>query len=415
MHRIRPFLFWTHLVVGLAAGALILLMSVTGVLLGFERQMIAWIDGVPRIERAAGPAEPGGIDTALARAGVATGDVASLLIRRDPTLPVTVRFRDRERAAALLDPSRGALLPAREPGAGQRYFSALRRWHRWVGAQGGELRASMKAATGAANLAFLGLILSGLVLWWPRRWTPARLRTTLVPSVSAHGKARDFNWHHSFGFWSALPLALVVASGVFISYQWPGRLLDRWLGSPEERAAAIAAATRPAEPARGAAAGARADARASTGADRTAGAAAATVPLEPLLAAARAAHPEWQQLTLTLGAPRDSVARVAVAEGNTYRPDLRTTLTLRTADASLVDAQGYDDLSLSRRIRAWVRFGHTGEVFGVVGQLVATLVTGVGAVLVWTGVALSWRRFVAWRGRRRREAPRLVLAGDRAG
>ena len=40
----RSFLFWPHLVCGVAAGIIILIMSATGVLLTYEKQMIAWTD-----------------------------------------------------------------------------------------------------------------------------------------------------------------------------------------------------------------------------------------------------------------------------------------------------------------------------------------------------------------------------------
>ncbi len=417
---IRRLLFWAHLVAGLLAGSVILLMSVTGVLLGFERQMIAAVDGTPRIATPEAPRLP--IDSALTRAGIAAGDVASLLVRRDPAMPVTVRFHERGRAALLLDPTLGTASATPEPGRGQRLFSALRRWHRWVGAGTGEVRASMKRITGAANLAFLGLVLSGLWLWWPRHWSWTRWRATAVPSIGRPGRARDFNWHHSLGFWSAIPLAFVVATAVFISYQWPGRWLDRLLGSPAERAAATApraeeraAAVVPRTEAPGAAIAARTDARADatdTPRDAAAAAPVPTAPIAALLAAASAAHPAWQQFTLTLPAAPREPARVVVAEGNTYRPDLRTTLVLDRETAAVREAIGYSDLSASRRIRAWVRFGHTGEVFGIPGQLLAIFVSAVGAVLVWTGFALSWRRFRSWL---RRGAPARARHGSAAG
>ena len=41
-----------------------------------------------------------------------------------------------------------------------------------------------------------------------------------------------------------------------------------------------------------------------------------------------------------------------------------------------------------RKARTWLRFAHTGEVYGLAGQTVAGLVTAGGAVLVWTGLAL---------------------------
>src|SRR5690606_2251171 len=40
----RKILFWCHLTAGVAAGIVILIMSVTGVLLAYERQMLEWAD-----------------------------------------------------------------------------------------------------------------------------------------------------------------------------------------------------------------------------------------------------------------------------------------------------------------------------------------------------------------------------------
>lgn len=396
--RLRSLLFWVHLAIGVSASALILVMCVTGFLLGFERQSIAAIDGTVTVSRISGATRLP-LDSLLARHALARDDVATVVLRREPERPVTIRFRDRDRAAMQFDPWSGASLPSPPAGKGQAFFSALRRWHRWVGATGERWRARFRAATGAANLAFLFLIVSGLFLWWPRRWTRARLAATALPQLSAKGKARDFNWHHSFGLLAALPLALVVGSGVFISYQWPGRLLDRWLGSAAEQVAArqpvAAPRGRDAAPAANAASP---EARVRADAGRT-DAGRADAGLAAAIADAERRHPDWTQLTVTLPAPRDSVLRIAVAAGNTYRPDLRHTLTFDRGSAAFLGSTGYAQLSVSRRIRAWVRFGHTGEVFGIGGQLIATLVTAIGAVLVWTGLALTWRRFRQWRSR----------------
>jgi uncharacterized iron-regulated membrane protein len=284
----------------------------------------------------------------------------------------------------------------------------MRRWHRWVGATGGEWRTRLKAVSGAANLGFVLLILSGLWIWWPRRWTWSSLRSVLWFRGGLGAKARDFNWHNTIGFWSAIPLLLVVVSGVFISYQWPGRWLDRALGSPEERLAAMTASAPGARGEGGAASnsGGRVAQGRSGNRDSAALDSAPTVvevptaPLASYLQAATSAKPDWSLITITVPTPDDTAATVAVAEGNTYRPDLRSTLTLNRADARLLANRDYASLSAARKIRAWVRFGHTGEVFGLFGQTIATLVSAGGAVLVWTGIALSWRRFRAWRGRR---------------
>ena len=55
-----------------------------------------------------------------------------------------------------------------------------------------------------------------------------------------------------------------------------------------------------------------------------------------------------------------------------------------------------DDITqqnLGRRLRMYSRFLHTGELFGLIGQTVAALCTLAAILLVWTGLALAWRRF----------------------
>ena len=42
--KIRTFLFWLHLACGVVAGTVSLIMSVTGALLTYQRQITAWAD-----------------------------------------------------------------------------------------------------------------------------------------------------------------------------------------------------------------------------------------------------------------------------------------------------------------------------------------------------------------------------------
>ena len=57
-----------------------------------------------------------------------------------------------------------------------------------------------------------------------------RCATSSGSSGGLAGKARDFNWHNTIGFWSAIPLAIIVAGGVVISYPWATALVYRAYG-----------------------------------------------------------------------------------------------------------------------------------------------------------------------------------------
>ncbi|MGW8369240.1 MAG: PepSY domain-containing protein, partial [Gammaproteobacteria bacterium] len=57
--------------------------------------------------------------------------------------------------------------------------------------------------------------------------------------------------------------------------------------------------------------------------------------------------------------------------------------------------QPFESQSPGRRARSWVRFLHTGEALGIVGQTIAGLVSLTTLVMVWTGLALAYRRLIS--------------------
>ena len=89
-----------------------------------------------------------------------------------------------------------------------------------------------------------------------------------------------------------------------------------------------------------------------------------------------------------------------IDQGTAASRSKRGTLTLDRATGAVVKWEPFASNSPGRRLRTMLRFAHTGEVLGLPGQTIAGIASAGGAVLVYTGLALSLRRFVAWRRRR---------------
>ena len=70
-------------------------------------------------------------------------------------------------------------------------------------------------------------------------------------------------------------------------------------------------------------------------------------------------------------------------------------------------AVSFGERSAGLRARVWLRFLHTGEAFGLVGKVAATLASAASLVLVYTGVMLSIHRFFRKGRRRRAQAPMI--------
>jgi len=236
MKRLRTIVFWTHLAAALSAGVVIFIMSVTGALLAFQPQILEVIErGVRRVEPAPG-AQRMSIEAIVRAAAAARPDAqpTGVTLESDPAVSALVAFGP---AGNLwVNPYTGAVLGAGSVRA-RGVFRTLTDWHRYL-AISGEGRARARAITGASNLAFLGLAISGVFLWWPRKWTGTRLRTVTTFDWKARGKARDFNWHNVIGFWSAAVLIVLTATATVISYPWATNLVYRVTGNtPPERAA----------------------------------------------------------------------------------------------------------------------------------------------------------------------------------
>jgi uncharacterized iron-regulated membrane protein len=391
----RSFLFWIHLSAGLVAGSIIAVMSFTGAALAFEHEIVEWAErDVRRVKEGSG--EQRSIDDLLARVReVAPADSkpAGVTVSRDPRDAVAVSY-GRE-GTYYVDPYTGDVRPPTTTRTHD-FMHLMEDWHRRL-ALTGDNRDTGRAITGACNAAFLVLALTGLYLWWPRQWTRRFLRPALWFNGSS-GKARDWNWHNVIGFWSLPVLIVLTATGMVISYRWASDLPYRLVGEQP--------------PVQGGPAAPGAD---NLAIERPEG--ATRLSYAGALAAIRQAVPSWQSITLREGLPRrrggpGAGAGIQPGQADT-RPAKRApqpysaTVTADDGTPSFSPAQlvinpftgavlsnsGYADLTPGRKIRTWLRFLHTGQALGWFGQFIAALACLGGLVLVYTGFALSWRRF----------------------
>ncbi len=400
--KLRTVLFWPHLIAGVVAGAVILLMSVTGVLLTYERQLIRWSDSHLRSDVPGSGAARLPVEALLQTLRRDHPDLQPSAITvgaaADATVAVTVPGRTLH-----LDAYSGRLLGEGATGVRQ-LMSELRAWHRWL-AMDGDSRPLGKAIAGWSNVLFLFIVASGIYLWFPRKWTWPSVRAVTWFRGGLRGKARDFNWHNVIGVWSAVPLFIVVLSAVPISFRWASDAVYRTVGEdPPAPGGGRGGAAAGAAGNRAAAAGGR-DAPAADEADG----ALAAAGLNQLWRRAEQQVPGWRTINLRLPeSPRAPVV-FAIDQGDGGQPQLRSTLTLDRATGEVVTYEHFASLTLGRRIRNVMRFAHTGEVLGIPGQTVAGLVSAGGVVLVWTGIALALRRMTGWI-RRRRERPPVIRA-----
>jgi uncharacterized iron-regulated membrane protein len=377
--RFRSVLFWLHLVAGLVCGLIIALLCLTGTVLAFEKELIAWAERDAR--QIAAPA-PGmtrlGVEELSTRlqAAYPAARPGNIVLARDPL--TAVAFPVSRTEGYHVNPYTGEV---RQPAsfAMGRFMQGTLELHRYLGLSG-ESRPHGRLATGIANLSFAFLAVSGLVLWWPRSLNWRALRPALWFTPNLAGRSRDWNWHNTVGFWCAPVLILLTLTALPISFRWAAELTYTLTGTPlpasgpQSSGAPPPAATVPVP---------AVDAR--------------PVSRDVLIETVQRTLPAWQTITFRFAhnpdAAKPQPASFTVREAGTWPRTATTSLQFDPFTGTLLQRDGYADLSPARKVRAWSRYLHTGEALGGWAQFIAAIACLGGGFLVYTGFALAARRF----------------------
>ncbi|MGZ0708253.1 PepSY-associated TM helix domain-containing protein [Coraliomargarita sp. W4R53] len=218
MKRFRTIIFWAHLCIGVAAGTIIALLCFTGAVLAFEDDFIAAAEKSSVTLDVAANAERKEVDELVHLAQQAEPDATftQLVISSDPA--AAWRLNIGRRDFRYINPYTGELWQSEAQGLRDFFFFNFE-LHRWLVLQDAS-RDTGRMITNVANVGFFFLCASGFYLWFPRVWRWKAFRAVLLLKPSAKGKARDFNWHNFFGFWALIPLILMILTGSFFYYDW---------------------------------------------------------------------------------------------------------------------------------------------------------------------------------------------------
>ncbi len=333
-----------HRWIGLTLGLVVLLSAMTGAGMAFRKQLDPLL--YPSNFKAVGCARGLPLDSLVERAIAAHPGRDVDYVRLRAGLPVIVRFTDKQ--SLFLDRCSGAVTGSQNRYAG--LFGWLEFIHRgqWL-AQGGWLM-------GAGALAvILGLAGMGLWLWWPQG--KRRMRDALKLERRLKGPAFLLGLHRTVGAWGAL---LLLASAV--------TALPNAFDSIK-----IAMVGNEAKPPKG---------------QQLASVTA------PSLAA------QWATVQRLTPDPHDALIHVArksptnpievfTIERGAPHPNARSYIYLDSTSGAVLRFAPYAGTRPGSKAYFWMLSYHTGEAFGLIGQLAIFLAALVALVLGYTGID-SW-------------------------
>jgi uncharacterized iron-regulated membrane protein len=239
-----------HLYLGLAAGLVILVACLTGAMLVFEKDIQEATNNGRYFTKPAGTAINAEVLLQRVRDSFPQARITGLKWYANPdrTVEVGISFPKKKDE---LKPKEGAgrnpkasSTPARAPGftvfvdpySGkiiekysyrETFFYKVFAMHRWLLGSDGSVG---KFIVGIATLIFLFIIITGIILWWPRTRTIMQQRLSI--RWGAGWKRINHDLHLVLGFYSAIFLFVIAFTGLAWSFEWFNNGIYTVTGSP---------------------------------------------------------------------------------------------------------------------------------------------------------------------------------------
>lgn len=370
-HTIKAALFQAHSIAGLVLALLFSLIALSGVIMSFEDEIVDHLNAsimqvVPRTTPALLPDEL----VARLKAVPEAGKVAAITLSSDPSAAVHVRFARDEQGARpsslYLDPYDGHVLGVPH---GEDFFATVRRLHRWLLIPG-DAKGWGRQITGVAALSLIVMLISGLVLRWPRRASSVKM--WLKPNLGLSGRGLHRSLHAVIGTW-VLPIYLVMAlTGLWYSFDWYKDGVVWLLSRPHVAAAKMQpkqsrppCRPEPAQP---------------VGFDR---------------AWSALQHEEsggFARAQLTLPAGPGTVMRIRSWPKDSTLESMRDEFRIDAVTGQVVSAERYADKTLGEKTIASVLDIHSGAVLGWPGKLAFMIAAALMPLFAITGVLLYLSR-----------------------
>ncbi|WP_316792153.1 PepSY-associated TM helix domain-containing protein [Pedobacter frigoris] len=200
---------------------------------------------------------------------------------------------------------------------------------------------------------FVVLLLSGIVLWWPKNWKPKQLKKSFKIKWDAKFKRLNYDLHNVFGFYSFLVLIVISLTGLMWSFEL----------TTEKKAKVLSDTTQ-------------------TG----------TIPVDKILAQAHQSSPETAYFLYNFPAAKSGTVNVSAYQSETNLYDRVQYKFDRYSGALLQKGEQFSKLSAGARIITMNYDLHTGSVFGLFGKLMTFLAGLIAAGLPVTGFIIWWKR-----------------------
>lgn len=385
--RIRSLFNDIHLWLGLASGLIIFIVCLTGTIYTYNTEIRELAS--PHLHRVKVEVKKMKIDELVGTIQREyPGTITAITIPNDPSRSYEITSRtasDKSRFGVTyyMNPYTGSLLGTNETKTKtDEFMGNLFSLHRWLLLDkieepifnSLENRKLGSYITGTATILFTLGLLTGLIIWFPRKlkcW-----RQGLRIKFKSNWKRINHDMHNSLGLYAFVFLFLMGITGPQWSFEWYRDGLRKTLGTYQET---------PTQGPRSANQGREDRNKAASDEDL----APSLLSIEDYLASASRALDYKGDYRISLPASSEESVRISSYKTGFFAPAAADQLTLNVNDASIISTELFKDKPLNERISGSIKALHVGNVYGQFSKLIYFIACLIATSLPVTGT-LIW-------------------------
>lgn len=343
-----------HLFLGLLSGVVVFIVSVSGALYAFEEEfrnaMYKELYTVQRQEQRKPIAEL----IRLTKKEFPKPGIKNIKYKNEEERSVEIILKNK--LSVFIDPYSGKILGS--VNKENDFFGTVLQLHRslLMGDTG-------KVITGTSATVFIFMLISGIVLWWPRN--RKALKPKLSISRNIFSRNRLYDLHSIFGFYASWIVIFMALTGIVWSFKWAENTMYWLAGSKKEERKHY-------------------ESEIIKHKNKNA--------LDIAIVCGNSCFPNTSELFIAMPEDSTGVFRITFRQDDGGFFKKTNQLFVDQYSGKLIKAQAFDLVSNGDRLKSNNYTIHTGKVFGITGQTIVFFAALISASLPLTGFLMWWRK-----------------------
>ncbi len=203
-----------HLWLGLASGLVVLFLGITGCILAFQREIENTFQRYRYVDAAEQPMLPPSALQKIAEREL-PGKHAHSVTYMGPGKAATVGFYSAEPAyydLVYINPYHGQVLKVKDMNSDFFRVMVMGHFYLWLPPAVGQ------PIVASATLIFVVMMITGLILWWPKNKAARKQRFSV--KWDAKWRRKNYDVHNVFGFYMTWIAIFIAITGLVWGFQW---------------------------------------------------------------------------------------------------------------------------------------------------------------------------------------------------